>query len=148
MATWTLKPTERSDHEYFVEEASLASDFRQAFEDSEARSALLRNLVSTRKRQRISQADAAQFTGTTKSAISDLDGGDTDPQLSTLQRYARAVNARLSVGIEMAPLASAATSTAHPWLATHADRGKLLAAVAARAARERAVDVVFEESSV
>lgn len=146
MATWTLNTTEHSDLDDFIEEASLDPDFRHAFEDAEARSALLRNLVRARKWQRISQADAARFMGTTQSAVSDLEGGDTDPQLSTLQRYARAVNARLSAVIEIPPLATAAAPTAQPWLATPADRGQWLAAVAARAARERPVDVVFQES--
>ena len=147
MATWTLKNTEHNDLDDFIEEASLDPDFRQAFEDAEARSALLRNLIRARKWQRISQADVARFMGTTQSAVSDLEGGDTDPQLSTLQRYARAVNARLRVGIEISPIAAVATATARPWLATDVDRGRWLAAVAARAARERSADVVFQEAS-
>ncbi len=148
MATWTLKNTEHNDLDDFIEEASLDPDFRHAFEDAEERSALLRNLIRVRKWQSVSQVDVARFMGTTQSAVSDLEGGDTDPQLSTLQRYARAVNARLRVGFEVSPVATAATSTARPWLATHADRGKWLAAVAARAARERHADVIFEESPV
>ncbi|MFI6762455.1 helix-turn-helix domain-containing protein [Micromonospora sp. NPDC050417] len=38
---------------------------------------------------------------TTQSAVSDLENGCVDPHLSTLQRYARAVTARLIVGIDM-----------------------------------------------
>jgi transcriptional regulator with XRE-family HTH domain len=145
MATWTLKNTEHNDLNDFIEEASLDPDFRHAFEDAEARAALLRNLIRARKWQRISQGDVARFMGTTQSAVSDLEGGDTDPQLSTLQRYARAVNARLRVGIEISPVAAATTATAQPWFTAHADRGRWLAAVAARAERERPIGVVFQE---
>ncbi len=130
----------------FIEEASLDPDFRHAFEDAEARASLLRNLIRARKWQRISQVDVARFMSTTQSAVSDLEGGDTDPQLSTLQRYARAVNARLRVGIEISPIATSATSTAQPWLTTRADRGRWLAAVAARSALEGSTDIVFEET--
>ena len=38
---------------------------------------------------------------TTQSAISELEGGSTDPRLSTLQRYARAVGAHLQVRLNI-----------------------------------------------
>lgn len=146
MATWTVSTTECSDLVDLIEESSLDVDFRHAFEDAEDRSEMLRNLVQARKRQPISQADVARLMGTTLSSVSDLEGGAGDPQLSTLQRYARAVNARLSVEVGVSPIETVATATAQPWLAITADRGKWLAAVVARAELERRADTVFEES--
>jgi transcriptional regulator with XRE-family HTH domain len=45
----------------------------------------------------MSQKQVAQAMQTTQSAVSELEGGATDPRLSTLQRYARAVGAELTV---------------------------------------------------
>jgi transcriptional regulator with XRE-family HTH domain len=52
-----------------------------------------------RGEQGISQAEVASAMGTTQSAVSDLERGATDPRLSTLQRYARAVGCVLHIGI-------------------------------------------------
>jgi transcriptional regulator with XRE-family HTH domain len=42
---------------------------------------------------------------TTQSAISDLENGSTDPRLSTLQRYARAVGCQLEIRVKDYPKA-------------------------------------------
>ncbi|WP_165365058.1 helix-turn-helix domain-containing protein [Streptomyces sp. C] len=69
--------------------------FEAAFEDARGRSALLRRLASLRKVRRISQRTVAERMETTQSAVSDLESGATDPRVSTLQRYARAVGCRI-----------------------------------------------------
>lgn len=72
-------------------------EFRAAYEDAEARMAFLRSLIAMRKAKGISQAVVAEAMGTTQSHVSDLEAGGTDPRLSTLQRYARAVGCRMTV---------------------------------------------------
>lgn len=68
---------------------------RDAAADAEEYFRLLRSLASSRKDSRIRQKDAALAMGTTQSAVSELEGGRTDPQVSTLMRYARAVGCRV-----------------------------------------------------
>lgn len=71
--------------------------FRAAFEDAQARSKLLRSCIDIRKQGSQTQQAVAKAMETTQSAVSELESGATDPRLSTLQRYARAVGCRLDV---------------------------------------------------
>lgn len=145
MATWTHHIAQQSDLDDFIEEASLDPDFRHAYEDARNRSVLLRNLIRARKLQRISQSDVAKFMGTTQSAVSDLEGGQTDPYLSTLQRYARAVNAQMKIGLSFATSATAALNLDTPWRTAEASRRVFLSAVAAARNEAGQPSVVFED---
>jgi predicted XRE-type DNA-binding protein len=71
---------------------------RAAYEDAAWRRALLVRLVQLRGERR--QREVATAMGTTQSAVSDLEQGRVDPRLGTLQRYVRAIGARLEVVIE------------------------------------------------
>jgi transcriptional regulator with XRE-family HTH domain len=71
------------------------------FEDAEVRSCLLRELIGARAAAGFTQATVAKAMETTQSAVSQLEGGSTDPRLSTLQRYARAVGAHLLVRLNL-----------------------------------------------
>lgn len=83
----------------YLADASRDPAFVAAYEDVDDRTRLLRELLGRRKGQRLSQHDVARAMGTTQSAVSELEGGGNDPRLSTLQRYARAVGARLAFQI-------------------------------------------------
>lgn len=86
------------DLDTFIAESAAADPaFATAYDDAGARSALLRSLVERRRASGFSQATIAERMGTTQSAVSDLEAGGTDPRLSTLQRYTRAMGARLSL---------------------------------------------------
>jgi len=91
----------RDDLDDFLAEELQDPEFRGAYEDALARSALLRALVSRRGECRINQAKVAALMGTTQSAVSDLERGATDPRLSTLQRFARAVGCRLRLLLQV-----------------------------------------------
>jgi predicted NBD/HSP70 family sugar kinase/transcriptional regulator with XRE-family HTH domain len=54
----------------------------------------LSGVQQRRKTKRFSQKALASLLGTTQSAVSDFESGRVDPQLSTLQRYARALGSR------------------------------------------------------
>jgi transcriptional regulator with XRE-family HTH domain len=71
--------------------------FAAAYEDAAVRAALLQACVSHRKARRLSQGVVAEVMGTTQSAVSEFESGSTDPRLSTLQRYVRALGCRLDV---------------------------------------------------
>jgi predicted NBD/HSP70 family sugar kinase/transcriptional regulator with XRE-family HTH domain len=70
-----------------------------AFEDATRRTQVLRELIEWRKSRRLSQTVVAEAMDTTQSAVSELETRGSDPRLSTLQRYARAVGKKLHVGI-------------------------------------------------
>lgn len=57
----------------------------------------LEQLRSARRRKGLSQADVADRIGTTQSAIARLEAAVSDPRLSTVERYAEAVGARVAV---------------------------------------------------
>jgi transcriptional regulator with XRE-family HTH domain len=89
---------EMDELDLFIVDQSLRSrGFAEAYEDAEHRSSVLRWLVAFRKKCGLSQVQTARFMGTTQSAVSQLEGGGTDFYLSTLQRYARAMDIRLTV---------------------------------------------------
>lgn len=71
-----------------------------ALEDARCRSDVLYFLVQARRHSGKSQTAVAAHMETTQSAVSDLEGGTTDPRLSTLQRYARAVGHALRVHVD------------------------------------------------
>jgi len=93
----------------YLEESFRDPGFRAAYEDAKERSRLLRCLLELRNSLRLTQAEVARRMGTTQSSVSEFERGGTDPLLSTLQRYARAVTARVRVKMEM-PIDG-------PWLA-------------------------------
>jgi transcriptional regulator with XRE-family HTH domain len=70
-----------------------------AIEDAEHRLKLVGHLAALRRRAKLSQAEVARRMGTTQSAVSALEGGEHDPYLSTLQRYGRAIRARIEVQV-------------------------------------------------
>jgi DNA-binding XRE family transcriptional regulator len=90
---------DRDDLDALLDEEMRDPAFREAYEDAAARSALLRLLVTERGERQVSQADVAARMGTTQSAVSDLERGATDPRLSTLQRYARAIGCALHIAV-------------------------------------------------
>jgi transcriptional regulator with XRE-family HTH domain len=89
----------RDDLDDFIAESLEDPRFRAAFEDAEARTAALRVLVERRQANKLSQTAVAELMATTQSAVSEIEGGVTDPRISTLQRYARAVGCRLAVAV-------------------------------------------------
>jgi len=61
---------------------------------------LCSRLVMQRTLLGLSQRDLAALMGTTQSAVCDLESGRFEPRLTTLQRWAEALNLRLTVAVE------------------------------------------------
>lgn len=74
-------------------------EVRAAFEDSRDRHELVRLLVEVRVRRRVTQKQIADLMGVTQSTVSGFETEDADPRLSTLQRYARALNHKIVVDV-------------------------------------------------
>ena len=90
---------EPDDLDLFIAQQSDDLGFQAALEDAQLRSRLLQSCLTRRRELGLTQTSVAQAMGTTQSAVSDLEAGGTDARLSTLQRYARALGLRLTVGV-------------------------------------------------
>jgi transcriptional regulator with XRE-family HTH domain len=68
---------------------------RAAYEDAQKRSAIVDILIRRRRLLGLTQTDVARAMGVGQPTVSGFENEGSDPRLSTLQRYARAVNASL-----------------------------------------------------
>jgi predicted XRE-type DNA-binding protein len=103
------------DHEAFLDRARRRKGFTEAYEELESEYRLLRELLTARARAGLTQEQVAASMGTTKSAVSRLEGGGTHSlSVSTLMQYAEAVGCELD--IRLVPIAcesQAVESTEH-----------------------------------
>lgn len=89
--------TRHAQEKSFLERQLEDPRFEAELDDASKRHSLLDSLVERRVGAGLSQAELAGVMGTTQSAVSELECGVTDPRLSTLQRYCRAVGLELRV---------------------------------------------------
>lgn len=94
-----------------------------ATEDAEAYAELIEALVVLRKRRGLTQQQVAARMETTQSTISDFERVGGDARYSTLQRYARAVGARLCSVVPHTPALTPSWRPAAEVPVTHAVRG-------------------------
>lgn len=88
----------RHDHAAFLAKASTRKGFKQAYDALAVEYQVVNQLLEARARAGLTQDAVAERMGTTKSAISRLEGsGKHAPSLATLQKYARAVGCELQV---------------------------------------------------
>ncbi|MEU7483547.1 helix-turn-helix transcriptional regulator [Streptomyces sp. NPDC042319] len=71
--------------------------------DAEAYAEIVESLVVLRRRRGLTQTQVAERMQTTQSAVSDFERVGGDARYSTLQRYARAVGARLDSMVNHLP---------------------------------------------
>lgn len=76
-------------------------------EDARQVERLIDSLVALRQRLGLTQTELADRMGTTQSAVSKFERAGGDPRLSSVQRYARAVDARLRCLVDASPRVSA-----------------------------------------
>jgi DNA-binding XRE family transcriptional regulator len=88
----------KHDHKAFLDKARARPGFNEAYDALQLEYELASQLLKARVRAGLTQDAVAERMGTTKSAISRLEGsGKHAPSLTTLQRYARAVGCSLQV---------------------------------------------------
>ena len=76
-------------------------NFRREYEALEPKYALIRELLSARQLSGMTQEAVALKIGTSKSAISRLESGSKhSPSLTTLRKYAEAVNCELEIKLK------------------------------------------------
>jgi DNA-binding XRE family transcriptional regulator len=102
------------DHDEFLARAMKRKWFACAYAESADEYELVRELLAARAKAGLTQEQVAESMGTTKSAISRLEGaGKHSPSVSTLRRYARAVGCEVEIRLVPAlPAASASAADA------------------------------------
>jgi DNA-binding XRE family transcriptional regulator len=83
--------------EIVAERASRNPDFPVLVETALKTRQLVRELAERRRAMGISQTLVAARMGTSQSALARLEAGGSDPRLSTLERYARALGDEVDV---------------------------------------------------
>lgn len=86
------------DHDAFLERAMRRKGFGEDYDALEDEYRLVRELLAARTHAGLTQEEVAASMGTTKSAVSRLEGaGKHSPSLSTLRRYAEAVGCEVEI---------------------------------------------------
>jgi DNA-binding XRE family transcriptional regulator len=86
------------DHDAFLEKALKRKGFGEAYDALEDEYLLVRELLGARLRAGLTQEEVAQSMGTTKSAVSRLEGaGSNSPSVTTLKKYAHAVGCDVEI---------------------------------------------------
>ena len=86
------------DHKAFLAKAKVRKGFAEAYDALELEYQLANQMLKARTRAGLTQDAVAEKMGTTKSAVSRLEGaGKHAPSLATLKRYAQAVGCELQV---------------------------------------------------
>jgi transcriptional regulator with XRE-family HTH domain len=73
---------------------------RRSSELIERNRQLLDDLIAIRKERKLSQADVAKVLGITQPSVADFERSGSDPKLSTIARYAHAVEALIRYDVE------------------------------------------------
>jgi transcriptional regulator with XRE-family HTH domain len=76
-------------------EAAADPSLAAAIEDARMLQELLDELVRLRKRAGLTQTDVARLMGVRQPTVSQFETESSDPRISTLQRYARAVGSQV-----------------------------------------------------
>ena len=85
--------TNRANFDAFLEKVLEDTHAREAFEDAQERSSLVDALIRLRHRIGMTQSAVAKRMRVGQPTISGFENEGSDPRLSTVQRYARAVDA-------------------------------------------------------
>jgi DNA-binding XRE family transcriptional regulator len=110
MATSEYKPVAH-DHDAFLERALKRKGFAEAYDDLEDEYLLVRELLAARVHAGLTQEEVAASMGTTKSAVSRLEGaGKHSPSVNTLKKYAQAVGCDVEIRLVPAPRLTPASS--------------------------------------
>ena len=96
-----LEPGDELDG--WIEQSLRDPAFRAVWEDMEAREELRIRLAELRKTAGLSLREVGRRMRASTLAVRAIEAGWRDPDLGALQRYARAVGARLTVEIEGPP---------------------------------------------
>lgn len=90
----------RHNSEEFIARASKRKGFTEAYEALALEYELIDQMLSARSQAGLTQDAVANLMGTTKSAVSRLEGvGKHAPSIATLKKYAQAVGCELKISL-------------------------------------------------
>jgi len=99
------------DHDEFLARAMKRKGFAEAYAERAEEFRLVRELLAARAKAGLTQEQVAASMGTTKSAVSRLEGlGRHSPSVETLKKYARAVGCKVEVRLVPSPRAARAAT--------------------------------------
>ncbi len=97
MTALKYKP-KKHDHSAILAKARAREGFSEAYDSLALEYEVVSQMLKARSRAGLTQETVAERMGTTKSAVSRLEGaGKHAPSLNTLKRYAEAVGCELKV---------------------------------------------------
>ena len=99
--TSQAQPQFEDEFGLYLAGAQQDPQFRAAYEDAVELQKILDSLVSLRKALGLSQTAVADRMGVRQPTVSGFETEASDPRLSTLQRYARAVEGRLKLSLDL-----------------------------------------------
>lgn len=79
----------------YLDQARQSPEFDAAYDDAHAAHALIDDLIELRKQAGLTQTEVARRMGVDQPAVQKFESRRKPPMLLTVQRYARAVGARL-----------------------------------------------------
>lgn len=94
-----MPPTSRSKFNEFRAKRLQKPGVKAAYEDARARNSIVDALVRRRRLLGLKQTEVARTMDVGQPTVSGFETEGSDPRLSTLQRYARAVDATLYVHV-------------------------------------------------
>lgn len=112
-------------HDDVLAEMMQDPQFAEAYEDARSLAGLREHLVSLRKDQRVKQSEVARRMGVSQSTISEFENSASDPRISTLQRYARAICMKLAIEVRPQSASAWAPDLPSGWFG-HVGRDKPL----------------------
>ena len=90
----------RISHEELLDRAAKRKGFNEAYEALALEYQLADQMLTARSQAGLTQDAVAELMGTTKSAVSRLEGvGKHAPSLATLKKYAQAVGCELQISL-------------------------------------------------
>jgi DNA-binding XRE family transcriptional regulator len=109
-------------HDEFLDRVRRRKGFTEAYAANKDEYRLVRELLAARSRAGLTQEQVAESMGTTKSAISRLEGGAKhSPSVDTLRRYASAVGCEIEIKLvprgasaQVAPMTVEPTGVGQP----------------------------------
>lgn len=129
----------------FLQQCLRDPAFRATFEDARSRHEIVDALVARRHLLGLTQADVADAMGVGQPTVSGFENEGSDPRLSTLQRYARAVGASLT--IQVRPDDASSDQLRALFVAAEAEVKRLREGIDALADELDSVDAVLERES-
>ncbi|OGH15229.1 MAG: hypothetical protein A2860_03670 [Candidatus Levybacteria bacterium RIFCSPHIGHO2_01_FULL_37_33] len=87
-------------HKELKEKLLKDPEFRRKYEKLEPEFQIARQIIGARIKQKISQEELARRVGTGQAVISRLEGMNSRPSVSLLERVAKALNTKITVTVQ------------------------------------------------